>query len=60
MKCFVDLEGTIPAQVGDRVACATCGEMILTQPNPDMRPIMVKEGWIDGDVRTQFLEGEIK
>ena len=60
MKCFVDLEGKIPAKVGDRVAYATCGEMIFTQLNPDMRPIMVKEGWIGGDERTQFLEGEIK
>lgn len=60
MKCFVDLEGTIPAKVGDRVAYATCGEMILTQPNPDMRPIMVKEGWIGGDGKNEYLEGEVK
>lgn len=56
MKCFVDLEGTVPAEVGDRVALITCGDMSLTQPDPEKRPTYIGGGWITGDVRTQFLE----
>lgn len=45
MKCFVDLEGTIEAKPGDRVALIKGGilgdEGLFLQPDPALRPIAV-------------------
>jgi hypothetical protein len=43
-KCYTDLEGTVEAKVGDRVAmCKWDGEMSLLQPEPPLRPTLMDD-----------------
>lgn len=72
MKCYVDLDGKIPAKVGDRVARMDCGEYVFVQKSEAMRPSYVEIDGICGitDVTGYgitvvgecegYLEGEIK
>lgn len=54
MRCFVDLEGKIPAQVGDRVALVIPDDpaiVALMQAEAHLRPVMTADGGVafDGD-----------
>jgi hypothetical protein len=44
MKCYVDLDGKVPAKIGDRVARAECDDVVFIQKDPSNRPIYV---WLD-------------
>ena len=50
MKCFKDLEGKIPAQVGDYVALAISEQGThFYQEVVTLRPKLFEGGWVGGD-----------
>lgn len=56
MKCFTDLDGKIPAEIGDRVARKESYGLTLIQPVVSLRPILKPDGFVGGETPDEYWE----